>query len=70
MDDVLIPDLPLIRSVYDWGSVSGVIISSFMYADGEGKQCDAFYSDKAAMKILKERNFDLVFSDYITPAVR
>ena len=58
------------RSVCDWGTVSGILITSFMYADVESKHCDAFYSDKAAMKLLKERNFDLVFSDYMSSAVR
>ena len=60
----------MIRNIGDLGTVSGVIMSTFLYVDVESKHCDAFYSDKAAMKLLKERNFDLVFSDYLYSAVR
>ena len=58
------------RNVDDWGTISGLIMSTSMDSDEENKQCDAFYSDKAALKLLKERNFDLVFSDYLYSSIR
>ncbi len=63
-------DITNSRDVMDWGTVLGVVLSSIFLPDVENKLCDALYSDKAAMKQLKDSKFDLVFSDYMYAAVR
>ncbi len=58
------------RSLLDWGTFQGIRMASVVHADAEGRNCDALYSDKTVMELLKKRSFDLVFSDSHLAAVR
>ncbi len=58
------------RSLLDFGTFHGIRMASVVFADAEGKNCDALYSDKVVMELLKRRNFDVVFADSHMSAVR